>query len=91
MLWLAVPVSPQSVHGGPWLAFCCRTGEVTGGGVQRDRVGRAHTCSSLPLHYVWLTYFSSEQQRRGESWEGYKAKSQADRSPLVSGAGCVIP
>lgn len=35
--------------------------------VQRDKEGAVHTCSSLPLHYMRLTYFSGEQHqaRRG--------------------------
>lgn len=83
--------NPCVSMGGPWLALCCWMIEPTGVRVQRDGKVGAHACSSLPLHHMWLTYFSSEQQRRGENWEGYKAKSQADRSPLVSGAGRVIP
>lgn len=47
-------------------------------------------CPLLPLHYMWLTYFSSAKWRRAESWEEYRAKSQADSGPPVSGAGCVI-
>lgn len=96
MLWLAVPVSLQPASVCPWGSIACfllLDGRGNGCGRAEGQVGEggAHTCSSLPLHYMWLTYFSSEQQRRGESWEGYRAKSQAERSPLVSGAGSVIP
>lgn len=52
--------------------------------------GEGAACSSLPLHYMWLTYFSGAKWRWRESREEYRAKSQADSGPLVSGAGCVI-
>lgn len=72
--------------GGGSLLFLVATVKVAASG----GVGQQAACSSLPLHYMWLTYFSSAGWRRGESWEEYRAKSQPDGGPLASRAGCVI-
>lgn len=92
MLWLAVPLSGHPVtvvpQGGQ-LAFPCCHGKGSSEGRGCGGAGGG-ACSSLPLHYMWLTYFSGAKWRQRESWEEYRAKSQADSGPLVSRAGCVI-
>lgn len=98
MLWLAVPVSGHPAcrsQGGTSLLFLVATVKVAARGcvcvaAGRGGAGWEAACSSLPLHYMWLTYFSSAKWRRRESREEYRAKSQADSGPLVSRAGCVI-
>lgn len=91
-MWLAGPLSGHPASVGPRgrgasLLFLVATVKVR---VRSGGVGQQAACSSLPLHYMWLTYFSGAKWRRRERWEEYRAKSQADRGPLVSGAGCVI-
>lgn len=89
--WLGLSLGWSMAGGGTSLLFLVATVKVAArGGVGSGGVGRPAACSSLPLHYVWLTYFSGAKWRRRESWEEYRAKSQADSGPLASGAGCVI-
>lgn len=75
MLWLSPAFSPHPASACPWGAVACffssarwwkeQGGEGARRGTGRGRLGGVHTYSSLPLHYLWLTYFGSEQQRPG--------------------------
>ena len=77
MLWLVVPVSRQPAFVHPWGATACfflLDGKGNGWGERRRTGGGGGACSSLPLHYMWLTYFSSVQQRRGRELGGVQGE-----------------
>lgn len=74
--WLCLFLCSQAlcVHGrgGPWLVFSCCNSKGNRVWICRE-AGWEAGCSSLPLHYLWLTYFSGALLRRGESWVEYRA------------------
>lgn len=61
---------------GDQLAFpgCHGKGSSEGRGGQGGVGWGGAACSSLPLHYICLTYFSAAKWRRRESWEEDRAE-----------------
>lgn len=74
-------VGPQGRGGGgregeegTSLLFLVATVKVVARGGQGGVGWGGAACSSLPLHYICLTYFSAAKWRRRESWEEDRAE-----------------